>query len=84
MQHDVESESKSHEEKRIPEQERKESLEDFVEHGDVDVVLGKPGVLGHQHDHLHPGEEDHQGGHVTLDTALTVTGIVRVKQEVGE
>ena len=64
MQHDVESEGEGHEEEGVPEEEGEEGLEHFVEHGDVDIVSGEPGVLGHQQDELGPCQKNHHRRHM--------------------
>ena len=58
MQHDVEAKGEGHEEEGVPEEEGEEGLEHFVEHGDVDVVSGQPGVLGDQQDELSPCQQN--------------------------
>ena len=40
MEHNVEAESEGDNEEGVPDQEQEERLQDFVEHGDVNVIPG--------------------------------------------
>ena len=71
MQHDVEPDAESDDEEDVPEEEEEEGGEYFVEHCDIDVVSGQPGMLGHKGDQLNPGEKKCNGGKMTLDIQTT-------------
>ena len=72
MQHDVEAKCEGHEEEGVPEKEGEEGLEHFVEHGDVDIVSGEPGVLGHEQDELGPGQQNDDRRHMSQAGARRV------------
>ena len=57
MKHDVESDAESNDEEDVPKEEEEEGREYFVEHCDVDVVSGEPGVFGDKGDQLDPREK---------------------------
>jgi hypothetical protein len=53
-----------------PEQEEDEGAGDFVEHGDVDVVVGEAGMPADHGDQLGPGQHDDDGRYLVTRVGI--------------
>ena len=66
MQHDVEPETEGDQEEGVPDEEGSESFQYFVEHRDIDVVLGQFRMSSYQSDQSGPTDDDSEGCQCSL------------------
>ena len=66
MQHDVEAEAEGDQEEGVPDEKCSESFQNFVEHGDIDVVLSQFRMSSYQSDERGPADDDSEGRESSL------------------
>ena len=66
MKHDVESKPKGNDEQRIPEQKEEEGIENFVEHGNINIAMKKLRMSPNQGYQLSPGEDNGNGSKMSV------------------